>query len=108
MFHAIGSRKTQTTGGYAMSKKIKQVLLKRELKRLLKIVKKHAGLILLLLAPIIVLIILHHLKKKAKKKIKKAVRAKVKQGIDNRLHGADDGISMVDDTELPENDDNID
>lgn len=69
-----------------MSKKIKKYMLKRELKRLLKTLKKHWIWLLAILAPVIILIALHHLKKKAKKKIKKAVKAKVKEQIDNKIN----------------------
>lgn len=68
-----------------MSKKIKKYMLKRELKRLLRALKKHWIWILAALAPVIILLVLHHLKKKAKKKIKKAVKAKVREKIENKI-----------------------
>ena len=52
-----------------MGKKIKKILLKRELKMILKRIKKQAGILIILLVPLITLIIINHLKKKAKKKI---------------------------------------
>ena len=73
-----------------MSKKIKKYLLKRELERILKCLKEHAGLILLIITTMIALITIRHFKKKAKKKIKKAVRAKVRESIDNRVHKEED------------------
>lgn len=38
------------------------------------------------IAPVTVLLVLHHLKRKAKKKIRKAVKAKVGEWIDDKRH----------------------
>ena len=73
-----------------MTKKIKKYVLKREIRHFLKKLKKHAVMIVLILLPLIALIVLGCIKKKAKKKIKKAVRAKVREGIDNRFHKNED------------------
>ena len=70
-----------------MTKKIKKYLVKRNLKRLLKQLKKHWVHILAALVPLVLLLIIHHQKKKAKKKLKQAVKAKVREDIDRRLHG---------------------
>ena len=69
-----------------MTKRIKKILFKRKMQRILRRVKKHAGVILLFILPFIALVIIHHLKKKAKKKIKKAVKAKIREDFDNRFH----------------------
>ncbi len=69
-----------------MSKKIKKYILKREMKRLLKALKKHWIWLLAIIAPVTVLLVLNHLKRKAKKKIRKAVKAKACERIDNKRH----------------------
>ena len=73
-----------------MSKKIKKYMLKRELKRLLKALKKHWIWLLAITVPAIVLLVLHHLKRKAKKKIRKAVKAKVREKIENKISERND------------------
>ncbi len=65
-------------------------MLKRELNKLLKALKKHWIWLLDIIAPVIVLFVLHHLKRKAKKKIKKAVKAKVREKIENKISERND------------------
>ena len=72
-----------------MSKKIKKHLMKRELKRLQRTLKKHWIWLLAVLAPGIILLVLHYIKKQAKKRIRNDTKdvhnvkylAKIDQGF---------------------------
>ena len=68
-------------------------MLKRELKKLLKALKKHWIWLRAIIAPVIVLFVLHHLKTKAKKRIRKAVKAKVRERIDEKRNGSEENSS---------------